>query len=593
MFPDRSLELKSLPELDQPSDFEAWKRELLADQSQLEVAIAQLEQRGHLGVVRAAMLLIGVAPERARFYATQALGSDDIRVHLLAESLLAALQTNAAWNGQANPKFDARSTPIVLERILAEAKSLRDYSPFGLELVMRVHLLLTDAYMIAGDLKQVREHAAEMSHLAFALDIAMIKLAANYHLATVAESEGHINEAVALLQSITQDPNASHLGKNANWSLARLLISIGDEDAAEALLYPTDHPPGTQWYFMILGLRFLTLRNERTDELEANLKFLPNYTAGFVAVFSFIQRALKCPPGNALERTEFWRQAHDRLNVLNASATDESSLVEVRILSAYLLMQMGMCGQAVHRLPTHAELALLPSGFRAFGYLTTVEVLERLLPERAEALANTVESTLQDLAQLEPRILKQIVRRLQLLTPRGLALLGVWPTGFTNQSARIDASNDFQSVARESIMNVRARPIEAYGIAALRPTQAAWFTLDAFEHLELSVQPYEGGGQRDALKRGLFITYHQNAYWFWPTAPARLAFALLCCVKVTADSKLLIRAVRELRRNYGLISAQMREADTSGNLNILDSILAKLEAGAISPQQASAMLGSI
>jgi hypothetical protein len=278
---------------------------------------------------------------------------------------------------------------------------------------------------------------------------------------------------------------------------------------------------------------------------------------------------------------------------VNAAATDESSLVEARILSAYLLMQMGMCGQAVHRLPTSAELALLPSGCRAFGCLTTIEVLERLLPERAEALANAVESTLQDLAQLEPRILKQIAKRLQLLTPRGLALLGVWPTGFTNQSARIDASNDFQSVARESIMNVRARPIEAYGIAALRPTQAAWFTLDAFEHLESSVQPYEGGGQRDALKRGLLITYHQDTYWFWPTAPARLAFALLCCAKVKSDNKLLLRSMRELRRNYGLISSQMREADTSGHLNTLDSVLTKLEAGAISPQQAMAALGSI
>jgi hypothetical protein len=300
MFPDRSLESKSLPQLDQPSDFEVWKRELLADQSQLEVAISQLEQRGHLGVVRAAMLLIGVAPERARFYATQALGSNDIRVHLLAEGLLAVLQAHATWNGQANPKFDARSTPIVLERILAETKSLRDYSPFGLEVVMRMHLLLTDAYMIAGALEQVREHAAEMSHLAFALDIPIIKLAANYNLATVAESEGHINEAVELLRSITQDQNASYLGPRANWSLARLLISIGDEDAAKALLNPTEHQPGTQRYLMVLGLRFLTLRHEWTAELEASLKFLPNYTAGLVAVFCFIQRALRCSPGNDL-----------------------------------------------------------------------------------------------------------------------------------------------------------------------------------------------------------------------------------------------------------------------------------------------------
>jgi hypothetical protein len=583
MFPDRSLESKSLPQLDQPSDFEAWKRELLADQSQLEVGVTQLEQRGHLGLVRAAMLLVSVVPERARFYATQALGSDDIRVHLLAEGLLAVLQAHASWNGRSNPKFDARSTPIVLERILAEAKSLRDYSPLGLEVVMRMHQMLTDAYMITGALKQVRDHAAEMSHLAFALDIPIIRLVANYHLAIVAQSEGHINEAVELLRDITQDQNASYLGPRANRSLARILIRTGDEDAAETLLNPLEHQAGTSPYYMVLGSRFLTLRHSWNDELETSLKFLPNYTAGLVTVFSSIQRALKCPPGNDLERAESWQQAHDRLSLVNAAATDESSLIEAKILSSYLLMQMGMCGQAVHRLPTPTELALLPSGFRALGHLTTVEVFERLLPERAEALANAVENALQDLAQLQPRILKQIAKRLQLLTPRGLALLGVWPTGFVTQSARVSPSNDFQSIARESIMNVRARPIETYGIAALRPTQAAWFTLDAFEQLESSVQPYEGGGQREALKRGLFIIYYQNTYWFWPTAPARLAFALLCCAKAKSDNKLL-RAMRELRRNYGLISTQMREADTSDNLNTLDSMLARLEAEAISPQ---------
>jgi hypothetical protein len=41
-----------------------------------------------------------------------------------------------------------------------------------------------------------------------------------------------------------------------------------------------------------------------------------------------------------------------------------------------------------------------------------------------------------------------------------------------------------------------------------------------------------------------------------------------------------------------LISSQIREANTSGNLHTLDPMLAKLEARAVSPQQASDVVGS-
>ena len=583
---DARREPATLPPLDHPAAFEDWRREVMQDQTGLEPAIAALERMGDLGAVRAAMMLVSAAPDRARDFATRALGSNDIMVHLLAEAYLAVFQTHAAWTGQATPKFDTRSAPIVLERILAEAKSLRDYSPFGREVAMRVHHMLADAYMIGGAIGRVREHAAEMAHAAFTLDLPATQLAANYYLAYVAETEGQSGLAENLFRSVAEDINAGYLGPRANRARARLLIRMGDEDGAEALLDPRDFTPGSPPFHHTIGLRSLTVRERLPDDFAANLKFIPNNTAALIAVYSAITRALECEPADDLARSERWREAHEHLRAFDASATNDSARLESRTLSAFIQLKLGFSGQAFHQLLPTTEIADQPAGVRAFAHVTSIEVLERLLPESADALFEALQSALSDLGKLEPRVLSQVVRRLRLLVPRGLALLATFPSARNATLAKHEGMDDFRRVAREAIMNVRARPVEVYGQQSLRPVQAAWFTLEAFELPCASVELYEGGGQRQALHQGLFLPYHRHTCWHWPVAPARLSFALLCCAQSSPDGTGLRRAARGLRMSHGLVSPQMRDADSSGLLGRLEQTLNQLEAGRITPTRA-------
>ncbi len=582
----QSLETVTLPRLDDPAAFDVWKREVMRDQTRIEPAVKALEQAGDLGVVRAAMLLVGAAPDRARAYATQALGSDDIRIHLLAEAYLAVLQVHVAWTGHATPKFDARSAPIVLERILAETKCLRDYSAFGREVVMRVHHLLADAYVLSGAMDRVREHAAEMSHVAFSLDLPATQLAANYYLAQVAEAEGQPGLAEDLYRGVAEDPNAGFLGPRANRARAGLLIRMGDEDGADALLDPTDCATGTPPFHLTVGLRFLTLREPLTPDVESGLSLIPANAAALVSVYAAMTQALGCEPDDDLTRMKHWGRAHERLRAFDASITKESMKLEARVRSAFVLLQMRQVAQALHRLPRPEDVANQPAGIRALAHVTSIEVLERLLPESADALLEVINCAAHDLYQLEERILVQVVRHLRLIAPRALALLALSP--FTAGAARgkHQAIDDFERVAREAIMNVHARPVIVYGRQFLRPVQAAWFTLEAFDlpcaHLEL----YEGGGQRQALRQGLFLAYHRHTCWHWPVAPARIAFALMCCARSNPRNVALRRAVRDLRQSYGLVSPQMLEADKSGALRRTEHALAQLEAGRITPEHA-------
>ncbi len=591
MWDDR-LESTTIPPLDNPAAFDAWKREVMRDQNRLELAVKALESRGDLGAMRAAMLLISAAPDRARTYATQALGGDDIRIHLLAEAHLAVLQAHAAWAGQATPKFDARSVPIVLERILAEAKSLRDHSTFGRELVMRVHHMLADAYLINGAMEQVHKHAAELSHLAFTLDLPGTRLAANYYLAQVAESDGQPVLAEDLFRSVAEDPNAGVLGPRAKRARARMLIQMGDEDSAESLLDPDEFTPGTAQFHHTRGLRFLTLREAIAPDFTHGLNLIPNRTAALISVYAEIARAIGCEPGFDLSRMEHWHKALDHLRRLEESATSEHSGLEARILGAFILLQLGYAGQALHRLPPTEEWAGLPAGTRAQAHFTLIEVLNRLLPESAEALLEALEHAACDLGQVEPRILHQIARRQRLLGPQGVALLSIFPMLDGNISGKHRSTDELKRLGREAIMNVRARPIEVYGRSSLRPTQAAWFTLESFDVPSTSVELYDGGGQRKALYHGLFLPFYRQVYWHWPVAPARLAFALLCCARVRSSDLAIRRAVKELRRSHGFISPQMRESDVSGTLERIDDILIQLEAERITPEHAHmAILG--
>ncbi len=583
---EQRLETVTLPQLEDPAAFDAWKREVMRDQTRIEPAVKALEQAGDLGVVRAAMLLVGADPDRARAFATRALGSADILVHLLAEAYLAVLQAHAAWTGQATPKFDIRSAPIVLERILAEAKSLRDYSLFGREVVMRVHHMLADAYMIGGQMDRVRENAAEMAHAAFTLNLPATQLAANYCLAFVAEAEGQAGLAENLFRGVAEDSNSGYLGPRANRARARLLIRMGDEDGAEALLDLTDCVPGTPPFHLTVGLRSLTFRELLPYDFVPNLKFLPNNTAALISVYAAIAQATGCDPGNDLVRMERWREAHEHLKAFDASATNESVRLESRVLSAFVQLRMGFAGQAFHQLPSIADLARQPAGVRAFAHATSIEVLEKLLPESAEALLETVKSATSDLDQLEARVLGQVVRRLRLLAPRGLALMATFPSVVGSTRVKHEATDEFRRVAREAIMNVRTRPVEVYGRPALRPVQAAWFTLEAFELPCESIELYDGGGQRQALLNGLFLPYHRHTCWHWPVAPARLVFALLCCAQSSSNGTALRRAARGLRQSHGLISPQMRDADSSGSLGRLEQILNQLETGRITPEHA-------
>lgn len=589
---DDRLESTTIPPLDNPAAFDAWKREVMRNLGQLELAVKALERRGDLGAMRAAMLLVGAAPERARTYATQALGGDDIRIHLLAEAHLAVLQAHAAWTGQATPKFDARSVPIVLERILAEAKSLRDYSTFGRELIMRVHHMLADAYLISGAMERVREHAAELSHLAFTLDLPGTRLAANYYLAQVAESDGQPALAEDLFRSVAEDPNAGVLGPRAKRARARLLIHMGDEDGAENLLDPDEFTPGTAQFHHTRGLRFLTLREAITPDLAHGLNLIPNRTAALISVYAEIACALRCEPGDDLPRMEHWHMALNHLRTFEESATSDRSGLDARILGAFVLLQLGYAGQALHRLPPTAEWGGLPTGTRAQAHFTLIEVLDRLLPESAEALLEALEHAARDLGQVEPRILRQIARRQRLLAPKGVALLGIFPLLDGIMSGKHQSTDEFGRLSREAILNVRTRPVEVYSRPSLRPTQAAWFTLEAFDVPSTSIKLYDGGGQRQALHHGLFLPFHHQLYWHWPVAPARLAFSLSCCAHVRSSDLAIRRATRALRRSHGFISPQMRESDISGTVERIDNILIQFEAGRITPEHAhSAILG--
>ena len=106
-------------------------------------------------------------------------------------------------------------------------------------------------------------------------------------------------------------------------------------------------------------------------------------------------------------------------------------------------------------------------------------------------------------------------------------------------------------------MNLQQRPISVYGETGLRPLQAAWFTLKAFDR---ELPPFDrlGGGQFEAMRKALYHQYFERECWFTPVAPAQVIYALNCCRHLaqaggSTRARMFEQAARETKRNFGIV----------------------------------------
>jgi hypothetical protein len=539
------------PDLLDTHSFEAWRRQCLETQNLPRQLLAEkLESIGsEIAFVRAAIILAPLEQQRdrAQTLAMRGLEATQRDVYLLAKLICAHLTTLSGFSRNPDPAMTATSVTLMINGILEDARKMTSRSPLLLEVEVRAHQALAEAYILGRKYNRAKRHAAEALLLAPHLGLDLIAQGARYQLANIAYYEGDLFAAEETYQTLTSGPIFSAaLAQSSTLARAITLHWLGDDDAAIACTNSGDFSPTGSAHPRVEAVRLLSLRypwNEHFTNLETSV---PNTLAHAVSCYRFIHQALELQPDHPQEIQATYRAARSEIHKLRQA--DGWRLVHQQVLEAFISLRADEVWLARHKLPNFTALETAPPLIRAFGFAVASEIATRLLPDETELLTRAVDGLIATVEELSDTSRgEQVSRRMQLLLPLSTAIAARFP----------ECPSVLSGVGLEATMNLQQRPISVYGESSLRPLQAAWFTLKAFDR---ELPPFDrlGGGQFEAMRKALYRRYFERDYWFTPVAPAQVIYALNCCrhlarVNGSARARMFEQAARETKRDFGVI----------------------------------------
>ena len=321
---------------------------------------------------------------------------------------------------------------------------------------------------------------------------------------------------------------------------------LGDDDAAIACANSGDFSPNGSAHPRVEAIRLFSLRYPWNEDFAGLETSVPNTLAHAVSCYRFIHQALELQPDHPQELQASYRAARAEIHKLRQA--DGWRLVHQQVLEAFISLRADEVWLARHKLPTLTMLETAPPLIRAFGFAVTCEIATRLLPDETELLIRVVDGLIATVEELSDSSRgEQVSRRLQLLLPLSTAIAARFP----------ECPSVLSQVGLEATMNLQQRPISVYGETGLRPLQAAWFTLKAFDR---KLPPFDrlGGGQFEAMRKALYRRYFERECWFTPVVPAQVIYALNCCRHLaqaggSTRARMFEQAARETKRNFGIV----------------------------------------
>ena len=134
------------------------------------------------------MILAPLEQQRsqAQTLAMRGLEATQRDVHLLAKLICAHLTTLSGFSQNPDPAMTATSVTLMINGIIEDARKMPVRSRLLLEVEVRAHHALAEAYILGRKYNRAKRHAAETMLLAPHLGLDLIAQSARYQLANIA-----------------------------------------------------------------------------------------------------------------------------------------------------------------------------------------------------------------------------------------------------------------------------------------------------------------------------------------------------------------------------------------------------------------------
>ncbi len=563
-----------VPDLEDPRAYAKWRDECLELKGVPKAVLAQLlESLGtDIGFVRAAMILGSASSTRtwADSLTSQVIRKNNSRVtYLLAKCVKIHHAASAGFSTESHSGITSIRAVNVACGILKELASTTERTELHLELEVRTHHALSEAYLLSQEFERATYHASEMMTLAPVVGLDNLVSNAQYQIADARYLQGNLTEAKELLEEILDSPSTQrHMFWNATIYRALCQYWQGNETAAIAALNTLDHGL-QQEYWWLRHLTFRTATIENAGDLPKN-----NGLAHALSLFSSaVTKAQSENPEHEESIHEVFRTLGRELHALKQTFGTSWLGTFGRCLEVFASLRSRAPGQIQEAtlLPELGQIESMPISARAFGYAIIIEaacdnlVTARQIGLLGPALEGLVKM-LAELARVNPEVEFQVTRKLQLICPFALAMASLWDR----------APHHTFELGSDAIINFRQRRIKVYGVSGLRPTHAARITLSAFGRNDLVVCS-RGGAQSRDLRRVLHHHYFERLVWFEPIPPARLIASMLVARDDAQSHKMpqaetFQRAAITAYRTYG-IRPKLQQTEEISELEELEEVL--------------------
>ena len=522
------------------------------------------------------MLLSTSAPEESNSLALKVSNDSDKHIALMARLQLLKNETLNLWRGNDQPKPAARMCVRQILGVLEDLHNLQETHSLHGEIIAYATSFASEASLLAGEVRDAERFALEACWHAEGVGMVSLAATARFQLANIAIYQDQFDLALTQLEATINDQRLSPKQQiRAKRNRAVVLMLLGEEDASISSLMHADDSDSA----FLNCLKVMTMRYDLNLIDSESLKQVPNTLSIQARCIAFVSAALMIAPSEATKRVALLRQAQQLIHNLTQTALGISA-IEIKTLSALITLQMGSPALALRKLSLPESLESAPAAICVLNAAIRVSSLIGLLPQSATDLHRALDFLQKQIELLSPSSQPQILRKLQLLTPEALVLAS--RTGNFPEAGLL--------LADDCLLNLRARPIQVYGVASLRPTSAANLIFEAFGR-EARQSEHPGGGQLESERKALLRSFGEQRYWFRSVCAAHIAFALLCLREITKDLFSINAAVSDLKRRFGY-TPYFQQTQPHPELSTIRTTLMLLEEGELTAISAAKLLTS-
>lgn len=508
-------QLPPIPDLSIALNYEKWRMQCLQTNGVSRRVIADhlISTQTEIGLLRATLIL-GVEVSNfdiAYQLAGQLMCAEDKVIQLFGWYQTAYLTIQKSFCNDANAPLSAKTTIPTLQTILSQLESSAKRTLLSLELELRVHASLCEAYIIIEDFDLSYLHASKMSLLAPIVGLKTYQYSARSLTGLSLMNLGHLKSAFEIMDQLYKDPDTTPYRSHLAVEMSHTLFFSGNFESALKLaeLHRADKTVDYEVHFQsVISWTLLRKPESIQHDLEVN-RIHP-----LTRACQFLGQAFQFPH-NSQERLKMFRNARAACFDFSINTNSWRSGYE-QIFAGLCSLLAGDYGLVQPNLPSLERLKSFPLWVQILGIAVTLElcICYRQLQTETLLLESLLELN-RVLNSVENSLLRQISAFLQLLTPHALGCLSV--IGGTEKIVI--------SKGQDTILNVKSRPIRIYGNEGLRPIQAAEISLSSFgiPHVPSRM----GGGQHEVFSNCLKLKYGDNDFWFTPVAPSRLIISLL------------------------------------------------------------------